>query len=120
MDVSFGTEVRELGRGLTDGSQRTADTTQWCKGLKGNSGAGRVKWDGSGVEVGIPGGINNLKGEAVPWEISIGEHCWEDTCHFVIVKTRDPVRKAIAARSCLLWKLKTRTLPLTDGCQLSA
>lgn len=62
MDANFGPEVRELGRGLRDGSQRTADTTRWYKGLKGNSGAGRVKWDRSWGEVGIPGGINNMKG----------------------------------------------------------
>lgn len=73
VDVSFGssdvcaslgipTEVRELVRGLTDGSQRTADTTQWHQGLKGNSGTGRVKWDRNGVEVGLHGGINNMKG----------------------------------------------------------
>lgn len=48
MDVSFGTEVRELVRGLTDGSQRTADTTQWYKGLKGNSGAGGLNGTGVG------------------------------------------------------------------------
>lgn len=72
-DVNFGssvvcaslgisTEVRELVRGLTDGSQRTADTTQWYKRLKGNSGAGRVKRDRSVVEVGRHRGINNMKG----------------------------------------------------------
>lgn len=50
--LGISTEVRESVRGLRDGTQRTADTIQWYKRLKGNSGVGRVKWVRSGVEVG--------------------------------------------------------------------
>lgn len=60
--LGISTEVRELVRGLRDGSQRMADTTQWYKRLKGNSGVGRVKRVRSVVEVGRHRGINNMKG----------------------------------------------------------
>lgn len=111
MDANFGPEVRELGRGLRDGSQRTADTTRWYKGLMGNSGAGRVKWDRSWGEVGIPRGINNMKGPLK-----------QSGRHVSLCDSQDQGSGQESHRSTQLSavELEDQDSSLTDGCPLSA